>query len=442
MLLQPLDYSRFPEMLAWPAGWVEILLTGMSLGIAYAIDRRLAARAQARGDEQRLGGVARVAFPLIALALLYLSTWILRRWYGPPFLLEIAIALMIALAVIRGFIYLLRRLFPHQSWLPPWERTIGGIVWFLLLLYYLGVLSPAVEALDRLEIPIGKTHPTVLSILTGIGVVLAAVVITLWAAGLIETRIERITHLDTNVRAVIVRVMRITLLTLAVMVSLQAIGFDLTLLTVFSGAIGVGIGLGLQKLASNYISGFIILLDRAIRLGDTVTVEGKYTGRITRVAARYVLVQNTDGLEVIVPNETLVTTSVVNHSHLHAAAQVRVALKVSVQRDADVEQALRLLVEAASAEPRVMRGGPYAPAAYVESFGEMGVNLELGVFVQDPLIDQLEIRSAIFREILGVFRAHAIEIAYPHRAIVREPGSATARSAAADAGRAGPPASA
>jgi small-conductance mechanosensitive channel len=415
MLLQPIDYGLFPDILSWPAGWVEIGLTIASLAVAYLVDRRIAQRAAVRLHAERLGGMARIAFPLLALALLYLSTWIIRRWFGPPFLLDIAIALMIALAVIRGLVYLLRRLFPHQAWLPPWERAIGGIVWLLLLLYYLGVLSPLVEALDRLEIPIGKTHPTVLSILTGIAVVLGAVVISLWISGLIETRVDRISHLDSNLRAVVVRVVRVTLLALAILVSLQGIGFDLTLLTVFSGAIGVGIGLGLQKLASNYISGFIILLDRAIRLGDTVTVEGKYMGKITRVAARYVLVQNAEGLEVIVPNETLVTTSVINHSHLHATPQVRVALQVSIGDTDEAERALDMLVQAALGDARVMRDGAHAPRAFVAGFGDAGVNLELAVFVDDPLVDQLDLKSAIYRSILRRFAEAGIEPAYPRR---------------------------
>jgi small-conductance mechanosensitive channel len=415
MLLQPIDYGLFPQMLAWPSGWAEIGLTVASLLLAYLVDRRIARHAAARLQAERLGRVARVAFPLLALALLYVSTWITRRWFGPPFLLDIAIALMIALVVIRGLVYLLRRLFLHQTWLRPWEQAIGGIVWFMLLLYYLGILSPLVEALDRLEIPIGKTHPTVLSILSGIAVVLAAVVFSLWISGLIEARIERVSHLDSNLRAVIVRVVRVGLLALAILVALQGIGFDLTLLTIFRGAIGVGIGLGLQKLASNYISGFIILLDRAIRLGDTITVEGKYMGRITRVAARYVLVQNADGLEVIVPNETLVTTSVINHSHLHATPQVRVALQVSVRADADVEQALDLLVQAALADERVMHAPPHAPGAFVASFGDAGVNLELGVFVRDPLVDQVDLKSRIYRSILRRFADADIALAYPRR---------------------------
>lgn len=436
MLLAPIDYTRLPYLLAWPAGWAEIALTGFSIGLAYALDRRIAARPTVRAHAERFGGLARVAFPLLALLFLYLSTAILHRWFGPSFLLSIAIALMAALAIIRGLVYALRRLFPNQSWLPPWERAIGGIVWFLLLLYYLGVLSPLVEALDRLEIPIGKTHPTVLSILTGIGAVLAAIVITLWISGLLETRIDRVTRLDTNLRAVIVRVVRATLLTLAVLISLQSIGFDLTLLTVFSGAIGVGVGLGLQKLASNYISGFIILLDRAIRLGDTITVEGKWMGKVTRVAARYVLVHSADGVEVIVPNETLVTTTVLNHSHFHAAPQIRIAIKVPVARDADVERALELLLEAARQEPRVMREPPHAPGAFVAGFGDTGVNLELGVFVHDPLVDQLDLKSSIHRAVLRLFAENGIQIAYPHREIVRD-GSGGAPADAAPRGSGG-----
>ena len=439
MLLQPIDYSRLNGLLTWPKGVTEIALTGFAIGIAYAIDRRLAARAKARGQDERFGGLARVAFPLLALVFLYLAIAILDHWFGPPFLLAIAIAMMAAMAVIRALVYALRRLFPHQAWLPPWERAIGGAVWFLLLLYYVGVLSPLVDALDRIEIPIGKSHPTILSILSGLGAVLAAIVVALWVSGLVETRVDRVTRLDTNLRAVIVRVLRVTLLALAVLVSLQSIGFDLTVLTVFSGAIGVGVGLGLQKLASNYLSGFIILLDRAIRLGDTITVEGKWMGKVTRVGARYVLVHSPDGVEVIVPNETLVTTTVLNHSHFHAAPQIRISTKVPVARDADVEKALALLLEAAAGESRVLRDSPHAPVAYVAGFGDQGVNLELAVFVGDPLVDQLDLKSGIHRAILRLFAENGIQIAYPHREIVRSGPADGAADGQARQGREGTP---
>ncbi len=142
---------------------------------------------------------------------------------------------------------------------------------------------------------------------------------------------------------------------------MQAVGIDLTLLTVFGGALGVGIGLGLQKLASNYIAGFTILLDRSIRLGDMITVDNRF-GVVAKLTARYVVVRSLDGIEAVVPNETLVTTTVLNHSY--TSREIRVAVPVQVSYDSDVERALALMEEAARAQPRVLKG-PNEPMATV-----------------------------------------------------------------------------
>jgi small-conductance mechanosensitive channel len=438
MLLQPLDLSRFQATLAWPAGWVEIALTGLSIVLAFALDRRMARRRAATPGKDRYDSFASVIFPLLALLFLFLCSIVYRRWYDEPFLLTNAIALMAAMVVIRALIYGLRRLFPrHEQHLGPYERTIGAVVWFALLLYYLGVLPTIINTLDRLEVPIGKTHPTVLSLLSGLAVVIGAMIVALWISSLVELRLGRMTRVDTNLRAVVGRVVRAILLIFAGLIALQAVGFDLTLLTVFGGAIGVGIGLGLQKLASNYIAGFTILLDRSIKLGDTITVEGKWTGSVTSVTARYVLIRGGDGVEVIVPNETLITTTVLNHSHSHAAPQIRVALQLSVARDADVEKVLDLLCQAALTESRVMRDKPCAPAAFVAGFGDAGINLELGVFVHDPLVDQLDLKSALHRAILRSFSAQGIEVSYPHREVRLTGGTAAVEPAVASDGAPG-----
>lgn len=415
MFFAPVDLTRVVDLLAWPAGWADILLTGFSIGIAWVLDRRVLRAHVRHAHPERAETYVGVGFPILALVLLWVSHWIYQSAFGAPFLIDIAIPLMAALAVIRALVYGLRRIFPAQGWLIPWERAIGGGVWILLLLYYFGVLPEIVQALDEIEIPIGKTPTTLLSILTGIAVVLGSLIVTLWISGLIERRLERATRLDTNLRAALARFVKAALLVLGGLIALEGIGFDLTLLTVFSGAVGVGIGLGLQKLASNYIAGFTILLDRSIRLGDTITVEGRWVGTVTSVTARYVLVRRLDGVEVIVPNETLVTTTVLNHSH--AAPQIRIAMQIPLAWDADVEKALSLLCEAALADPRVLRDAPFAPGAFVASFGDTGLTLELGVFVNDPLIDQLNLKSVIHRAIIRTLAGHGIAIAYPHREV-------------------------
>jgi small-conductance mechanosensitive channel len=169
---------------------------------------------------------------------------------------------------------------------------------------------------------------------------------------------------------------------------------------VFGGALGVGIGLGLQKLAANYIAGFTILLDKSVQLGDLVTVDNR-NGIVTAVTSRYVVVQGLDGVEAIVPNETLVTTTVLKHSS--SARRIRVAIPVRITYQSDVERALTLLEDAARAEPRVLRDATLAPQAFVSGLGEFGVDLELGVWIADPEGGQLGLRSSINRRVLRSF---------------------------------------
>src|SRR5947199_7404364 len=166
---------------------------------------------------------------------------------------------------------------------------------------------------------------------------------------------------DMNVRVVVAKVFRAVLLLVGVLIALSVVGIDITVLSVFGGALGVGIGLGLQKLASNYIAGFTILLDRSVRIGDMVTVDNRF-GIVSKATARYVVVRSLDGVEAIVPNETMVTTTVLNHSY--TSREVRIAVKVQVSYDSDVEKALALLVELALGESRAMRGD-HAPRAFV-----------------------------------------------------------------------------
>jgi small-conductance mechanosensitive channel len=415
MQFDTIDYSRIQTMLAWPAGWADIAITALAIGIAWLVDRRLReARRRRSGEHPRTA--TGVAFPLLSLLLLFIGVWIYRRAFGQePFLPFVAFPLMAALAAIRALVYGLRRIFRRQQWLVPWERAVGGLVWVLLVLYYLGVLDDIVARLDAIQVPIGKTHPTLLSIVTGVCVLIGSLIVTLWISSTIERRLDRATTIDSNTRAVLSRLIRAVLLVAGGLIALEAVGFDLTVLTVFGGAVGVGIGLGLQRLAANYISGFTILLDRSVRLGDSITVDNR-RGTVTNVTSRYVLLQMADGVHVIVPNETLVTTTVLNHSHVPSTApEVRVAILVPISPDADIDRAIKLLEEAALVDPRVLRKPPHAPLARIASFGDTGVNIELGAFVTDASVDVLGLRGVIQREVLRTLQANGIALAYPRR---------------------------
>ncbi len=217
--------------------------------------------------------------------------------------------------------------------------------------------------------------------------------------------------IDINLRVVLSKSVRAVLLVIGVLFALQAVGIDLTLLSVFGGALGVGIGLGLQKLASNYIAGFTILLDRSVRMGDMITVDGRH-GIVTRVTSRYVVVRSLDGVEAIVPNETLVTTTVLNYSY--TSKNARVALTLQISYDSDIDLALKVMTDAANAHERVLKT-PSPPAALVVRFAENGIDLELGLWVGDPENGLGDLRSAIYRAIFRAFKQHDIRIPFPQR---------------------------
>jgi len=411
-MITALDLSRVDTALATPAGWIELGLIGLCAVCGYLAARRLRVTTATEMEVLRVGvgGVNRLIFPLVTLLLLLAGTAGFRH-YAPPFFLALALPLFVALALIRLVVYALRGIFGSSAWLKTSERAISFSVWGLLILYFLGVLPEIGAELDAIEIPIGKARVTLLAIGKAALVVLLTLAITLWLSGLIEQRLMRAGALDSSLRAVMAKSIRALLLVVAVLIALQAVGIDLTLLSVFGGALGVGIGLGLQKLASNYIAGFTILIDRSIRLGDLITVDGRF-GTVAKVTSRYVVVRGLDGVEAVVPNETLVTTTVLNHSY--TTREIRVAIPVQVSYDSDVDVALRLMEDAGLAEPRVLRA-PNPPMAYLVAFADSGINLELGVWVKDPEQGQLNLRSSINRRLWKSFQEAGIKIPFPQR---------------------------
>jgi small-conductance mechanosensitive channel len=208
---------------------------------------------------------------------------------------------------------------------------------------------------------------------------------------------------------------------LAVLIALPLVGIDLTVLSVFGGAVGVGIGFGLQKIAANYISGFIILLDRSISPGALITIDNRY-GAVTRLTGRYIVLRSLDGTEAIIPNETVVSSTVVNHSYSDNVVRVEIPVQISYQ--SDIEQALQLMQQAAWHHPRVVKKPE--PVALVLAFADSGINLELYAWIADPEGGKGNLRSDIYRELWKLFKANGIEIPFPQREVRILPGSAGA----------------
>lgn len=235
-------------------------------------------------------------------------------------------------------------------------------------------------------------------------------VLALWLARLIEHRINRAAYVNPGMQVALIKISKFALLVVAFLLALDTVGIDLGALAVFGGALGVGLGFGLQRIASNFISGFIVLFDRSIRPGDVITIGDKF-GWVQELRARYVVVKDRDGVERLIPNEMLITNEVINWSY--SDRNVRLKIPVSISYDNDPEQALALLAEAAMANPRVLADP--APTARLMAFGDSGIELELRVWIQDPEAGLGSVRSDVNLAIWRAFKTAGIVIPYPQR---------------------------
>ena len=323
--------------------------------------------------------------------------------------------LLWAWILIRLVTLALRYVFKPSSALKSWERLAGTFIWVIIAFHITGLLPLAHRALEALSFDVGSGHFSLWLLLQAALVIVFAVILALWLAQLIETRLMHLEQMNLSTRLALVKATRTVLLIIAVLMALPALGIDLTVLSVFGGALGVGVGLGLQKIASNYISGFIILLDRSIRIGDLVTVDNKY-GQVAGIHTRYTLLRSQDGTESIVPNELFINQTVVNHSFTQPS--VRVALPIQVAYDADLNRVRELLTQIARGHPRIIQNDEARQArVYLTAFADSGINLELGVWVRDPSEGQQNLKSDLNWEIWRVFKENGIDIPYPQRVV-------------------------
>jgi small-conductance mechanosensitive channel len=414
-MLTPLNLELIQQSLGTRDGFLELAAIVGCFVIGWAVDRRVRIGSERESRVARIGAgsVNRLIFPLTTLVLLLLVRAVIVHWHLPVFF-PIAIPLVIALALIRLCVYAIRNVFGQRSAAPASERAISFTIWGALLLYYFGVLPEIAASLEEAKLPVGKTNVSLLDLGRDGIVVVLTVVLALWASGLIEQRLMRISHLDNNVRVVMAKLFRALLILIGLLIALSFVGIDLTVLSVFGGAIGVGIGLGLQKLASNYIAGFTILLDRSIRVGDMITVDTRF-GTVSKVTSRYVVVRSLDGVEAIVPNETLVTTTVLNHSYTNK--EIKIGLPLQISYDSDLDLAMKLMEQVALGQSRTLRSPSTAPLVTVVAFADNGINLELAVWIDDPENGQGNLKSALNIGIWKAFQANGIKIPFPQREV-------------------------
>jgi small-conductance mechanosensitive channel len=359
-------------------------------------------------------GLRKAGLPLSILVVVWVLRELLGLWQSELHLLNLAVPLLSALVAVRLLIHLLRYALKPSDTLKAWEHTISWVIWLGVAMHITGVLPRVRHALDMVAFDTGKHHFSLLTLFEALTVIVAAVILALWASQFIESRLMRVPHMDLSLRMALTKAARTFLLVLAVLVALPAVGIDLTVLSVFGGALGVGLGFGLQKIASNYISGFIILLDRSVRIGDMVTVDRQY-GQVTQINTRYTLLKAQDGTESIIPNEMLIAQSVVNHSL--SAPDIRIGLPIQVAYSTDLEKARELMIAAAKNHPRVAQGGNEEPKVLLREFADNGINMELAVWIKDAEEGQLNLRSDLYWAIWTAFRQAGIEIPFPQRVV-------------------------
>lgn len=414
------SFAGLEAAFARPAGWAELALIAVSLAIAWLADRNVRLTTDDRAGIWRysFGSVNRVILPLTALALLLLAR-IVFRTFAPTFFLDLAVPLLAALAGIRVAVYLLRSVFGTGTSVRVSERVIAFTTWSALALYLTGVLPEVGTGLKEITFALGRHEVNAWQVVTGLMLIVCTLLVTLWLANVVEARLMRAATLDTSFRVVLAKFVRAVLLLVAILFTLSAVGIDVTVLSVFGGALGVGIGLGLQKIASNYIAGFAILLDRSIRLGDFVAIDNR-SGVVAKLTSRYIVVRSLDGVEAIIPNETMITTVVQNYSYSNREIQVRVPVQVAY--DTDIDLARRLLVETATAHPRVLRA-PIPPMVSLLRFSDNGIDLELAVWINDPENGQGNLRSDLNFAILAAFQQHGLRIPFPQHEVrvLRDP---------------------
>lgn len=408
------DDLRDPNIL-WQIGAVFICFTLASLTSRFL--RKLFSTVDPSSDVLRLGvgSFSSVLFPALSLIFMLAAKAILGRWQHTN-LLSLLFPIIGSLALIRFGFYIVRHTFARGGtigkFLAMFEKLFAALVLFGVLLHFTGLWQELFAALDETIIPFGHNKISVLAIMQAIASVIVTLIVAMWASAALEARLMLLPTIHSSLKVVLSRLGRALLILVAILTSLSMVGIDLTVLSVFGGALGVGLGLGLQKITSSYISGFIILLDRSMSIGDIISVD-KFNGEITNISTRYTVLKGMDGGESIIPNEMLVSNPVQNYSLTDRSIVLTTDLTVSYKTDLETLLPLLVLTVAGVARVSTQTG----PSAYLMKFGTDGLELRVGFWIADPENGRSNVLSEVNRALWRTLQAHQIELPYPQRVI-------------------------
>jgi len=412
------------DRLMVPANLLQLACIGGTLLLAWwlagLLRPRLASAAPPGDFRGRVREAAWVTVPYALAPLLLAAADVLLRAGGAATpVLDVAVQLAALLLLIRLVVYLVRVSLGARARLKGWGTSISLVIWAFVALHVLGWGDAVIGALDGIGIDLGKTRISIWSVAKLLVTVSLFVLAAIWVSRWLERRVLRLDALAPNMRIGIAKFLQAFLVGLSVLVGLNAAGLDLTTLNVLTGAIGIGLGFGLQSIAANFVSGFVLLMDRSIKPGDVISFTGttgtatEGFGWVEELRGRYVVVRDRDGVSTLVPNQNLITNPVVNWSY--SDPRVRLKLPVRVSYQDDPELAMRLMLQATEGHPRVIRDP--APVARLMSFGDHGIELELRFWIPDPQEGVNNVRSDVNRAIWREFRQHGIVIPVAQREV-------------------------
>lgn len=342
-----------------------------------------------------LAGIQQILF-------LWVAVLIYRQLALPHLFLSLVLTLLVVWVVIQIISVTILDKF--------WAKFVSVTAWGLAALSVLGILSPMIEFMDKLGFHLGEVHITLLAILKA-GIILAITLrLSKWFGVYFDKQISRFDQLSPSSHVLISKTIRFSLYFLIGLIVLESIGVDLTALAVFGGALGVGIGFGLQKVSSNLLSGIILLSDRSIKPGDVVQI-GEVYGWISSLKSRYVSVVTRDGHEYLIPNEDLITQQVINWSY--SDTKIRLKVPFGVAYKSNPHEVSALVIEAVKDVPRVLPTPP--PMCLMTGFGDNSVDLELRFWIDDPKNGAANIQSDVLFRIWDTLKENGIEIPFPQR---------------------------
>jgi len=354
-----------------------------------------------------------VATPaIVALALVILARGGLQAAHFDVTMLDAASHLIGAYVVVRIAVLLFAASLGNKSWMQHWENRVTLFIWLAIAAEYLGWLDPIISTLDSIGVAAGRSRITLWSVLKLLFTLTLFVLVAAWISRWVERRLKRLSNLAPSTRIGIAKFANAFLIGLSILMGLNAAGVDLTALTVLTGAIGLGLGFGLQSIAANFVSGFVLLMDRSIKPGDVISLSGQSGtstenfGWVQELRGRYVVVRDRDGVEMLVPNQQLIQNSVINWSYTDPRIRLKLPIRVSY-RD-DPELALQILLTACEGQPRVLSDP--APVSRLMHFSDSGIELELRFWISDPQEGVNNVRSEVNRAIWRLFKEHKITI--------------------------------